>query len=271
MIKSSETYYPSNETERTFINKIWRLSEEDLQTRKEIILPKGTVEVIFNFSEAVTYFKPAYTTEIKLPIVFVNGVNFTPFELIKTGDQKFIGIQLNSIGLRLLFNISPKELNNTVCNGVEVCSNLYHLADELFHEKMFDHQVQIILSWIRKKITWDRFQHAIIRAQKLLSYYCASNLTVKQLSSNVGLSERQLWRVSQDWLGMNTEEFILYSKYLSSLYLLHHSTQNLTAIGLQAGYYDQSHFIREFKSYTNLTPRQYRGASSEYPGHILLQ
>lgn len=77
-------------------------------------------------------------------------------------------------------------------------------------------------------------------------------------------------RFAQDWLGMNTEDFIQYHKYLYCLHLLRDSKQTLTEIAYEAGYYDQSHFIREFKSYTNLTPKQYREANVEFHGHINL-
>jgi len=270
MTKSTDIYFPTGEIEKTFVNSIWRLSESDLHRRKEIILPKGTVEIIFNFSDKINYFNPTLQISKRLPTVFVNGVNFKPFELLKTGRQEFLGIQLNSIGLRLLFNISAKEFNNSVYDGKEICSQLDYLADELFCHQTFKNQVQIILAWIRYKIPKNNFQYSINRAQKLMSCNCHQNLTVKKLSEEICLSDRQLRRFSQDWLGMNTEEFINYRKYLTCLQLLHRSKQTLTEIGLEAGYYDQSHFIREFKSYTDLTPKQYQEANTEIPGHILV-
>lgn len=270
MTKSTDIYYPTGEIEKTFINSIWRLSESDLHKRREIILPKGTVEIIFNFSDKINYFNPSLQVSKILPSVFVNGINFKPFELIKTGRQDFLGIQLNSIGLRLLFNISAKELNNSVYDGKEICSLLDNLANELYHNQTFNQQVQIILAWIKNKIPTYNFQYSISRVQKLMSYNCLHNLTVKKLSTEICLSDRQLRRFSHDWLGMNTEEFILYKKYLNSLNLLHNSKQTLTEIGLEAGYYDQSHFIREFKSYTDLTPKQYQEAITGIPGHIFV-
>lgn len=268
MTKTTDIYYPTGEIEKTFINSIWRLSENDLHKRKEIILPKGTVEIIFNFSDKINYFNPSLQISKELPIVFVNGINFKPFELIKTGRQEFLGIQLKSIGLRLLFNISAKEFNNSVYDGKEICSQLDNLANELFYKQIFNQQVEIIIDWIRKNIPSNNFQYSISRVQKLLNLNCNHNLKVKKMSEEICLSDRQLRRFSQEWLGMNTEEFILYNKYLNSLKLLHNSKQTLTKIGLEAGYYDQSHFIREFKSFTGLTPKQYREVCSDLPGHI---
>ncbi|MCO5232343.1 MAG: AraC family transcriptional regulator [Chitinophagales bacterium] len=268
MTKSSDIYFPSGEIEKTFINSIWRLSENELNERKEIILPKGTVEIIFNFSDTIGYFNPSLQVSKSLPTVFINGINFKPFELTKTGRQEFIGIQLNSIGLQLLFNTPAKEFNNSVLEGKEVCSQLDNIADQLFYNQTFSQQVEILLTWIRRKIEISNSQFSISRAKKLLSLGSQHHLTVNHFCEQVCLSDRQLRRFAQDWLSMNMEEFIQYHKYLYCLHHLRLSEQTLTEIGLEAGYYDQSHFIREFKSYTNLTPKQYRFANMEYLGHI---
>jgi len=268
MKRTTDIYIPTGEIEKTFINSIWRLSEYDLNERKEIILPKGTVEIIFNFSDKINYDNPSLQITTLLPSVFVNGINFKPFELTKTGQQEFVGIQLNSIGLKLLFDLSVKEINNRVYIGEDICPDLNILADKLFYTQTFSQQIEILLAWIKKKISVTNCQFAISRANKLLSLSCHHNMTVKKICEKVCLSDRQLRRFSLDWLGMNTEEFIHYHKYLYSLQLLHHSKLSLTEIGLEADYYDQSHFIREFKSFTDMTPKQYRKANAEFPGHI---
>jgi len=271
MAKIIDAYYPKNDIEKIFLNSIWRLSETDFHKRKEIILPKGTVELIFNFSDTVNYNNPSLMTSKKLPAVFVNGLNFRPFELVKTGHQDFLGIQLNSIGLRLLFNISAKEFNNNVFEVKDFCPYINILAEKLCQNKNFNLQVEIILNWIYKKISACNFRHSINRFHLMRKLIRCHDITVKKLSEAVCLSERQLRRFSNDWAGMNTEEFILYNKYLVSLHLLHNSKRSITDIGLEAGYFDQSHFIREFKSYTDLTPKQYQNAKKEIPpGHIFV-
>jgi AraC-like DNA-binding protein len=268
MTISSDIYFPVNEVEKTFIKSIWWLSEYHFCQRKEIILPKGTVEIIFNFSDPITYINPSSQRSQLLPLVFINGINFNPFELIKTGHQKFLGIQLSATGLRLLFNLSPKEFNDTVYDGKSVCTCLESLAHELFDKRTFHEQVETILSWIRKRIAAIKHEQSLERVQQLMRLKHCHDLTVKKLSNEICLSDRQLRRIASDWLGMSTEEYILYNKYLSSLHLLHKPDLTLTDIGLKAGYYDQSHFIREFKSYTALRPKDYRKVISYIPGHI---
>ena len=46
-------------------------------------------------------------------------------------------------------------------------------------------------------------------------------------------------------------------KFRSALkYLNNYSGKNLTSIGYEFDYYDQSHFIKDFKFFTEKTPKQ---------------
>lgn len=270
MNKSSDIYFPVGEIDQAIVKSIWRLREWDLPRRSEIILPKGTVEIIFNFSDPITYINPSLQHTEQLPLVFINGLNFKPFELVKSGRQEFLGIQLSSIGLKMLFNISVKEFNNNVCEGTLVCKSLEALTQELVKEKVFQAQVENILKWIHLKVSCKYFDRGMDRLHKMIHLQSSRDLTVRKLIREICLSERQLRRLSSDWLGMNTETFILYNKYLNALHLLHKPGLSLTQIGLQAGYYDQSHFIREFKSFTERTPGQYQQCFTELPGHIFV-
>jgi AraC-like DNA-binding protein len=253
--------------ERCFIKSIWRLHEFNIQERTETILPKGTVEIIFNLSDDIVYCNSTLDIRKKLPSCFINGINFNPFNLIKSGQQVFLGIQLNSLGLKALFNVPVKEFNNIIIEGALVSRSLNTLLQQLVSNRSFNEQVHTIMKWIYRRVSVSNYYNDIKQMHALFYSRCVTELSVKQLCDEAYLSDRHLRRLSADWLGMSTETFILYNKYYSSLRLLHTSDLSLTEIGLEAGYYDQAHFIREFKSFTDLTPKEYRKARSEFIGH----
>lgn len=269
MTNSADIYFPSDEPARHFIKSIWRLQEYNIYERTETILPKGTVEIIFNLSDDIVYINSSLDIKKTLPSCFINGINFKPFHLIKNEQQIFLGIQLNTIGLKILFNESVKEFNNNIFEGSHVCKSLDTLANQLYSIKTFKEQVETIMKWICQRISVSHYCKTIEQVHHLFFSHELHEYTVNKLSHEVYLSDRQLRRISAEWLGMNTETFLLYNKYLSSLHLLHNSKLSLTQIGLIAGYYDQSHFIREFKSYTDLTPKEYRASNTGLPGHII--
>lgn len=265
---TASTYFPSDETEKYFIKGIWRVQEFNVSEKTETILPKGTVEIIFNFSDEIIYHNSSFNIRKKLPCCFINGINYKPFDLIKKGRHVFLGIQLNTIGLKALFNVPVKEFNNTVLESGEISKSLDALYDQLYSKKSFDQQVQEIRKWIYHTISISKNNTAIKQVYGLFFSGGFNDISVGKLKNEVYLSDRQLRRLSNEWLGMNTEKFIRYSKYLSSLHLLHQPGYSLTQIGFAVGYYDQSHFIREFKSFTGLTPKKYQLSTTHLPGHI---
>ncbi len=268
MTNSAHIYYPSGETERLFIKSIWRLHEYNTREKTETILPKGTAEIIFNLSDSITYVNQIADSQT-LPFCFINGINFKPFTLVKKGQQKFIGIQLNTIGLKVLFDIPVKEFSDHIYDGWQVCRSLESLSYQLFSKKSFNEQVKIILKWIHERISVSRATKTLPQIYNFFYSNPSPLLTVRTLCNERFISDRQLRRLSNEWLGMNSESFLLYNKYLRALNLLHRSNASLTQVGLDVGYYDQSHFIREFKSFTDLTPKEYRAEISYLPGHII--
>ncbi|MCC6251563.1 MAG: helix-turn-helix transcriptional regulator [Bacteroidia bacterium] len=268
MTNSSNIYYPINEVEKSILKSIWRVQEFNNNIQTETILPKGTVELIFNLSDKITYLNPTTNVTTNLPCCFINGINFKPLQLIKSGQQIFLGIQLNALGIKALFDIPATELNNTVVESSQVCKSLADLYHQLFAKSLFDSQVEIIKKWLYHKISTSKH---FVEIQKLYGWFYSQNiniLSVKEFCNNTCISDRQLRRLSSEWVGMSTEKFLLYNKYLSSLYLLHNSDLTLTQIGMEAGFYDQSHFIRDFKLYTGMKPKEYKSANSSVLGHI---
>ncbi len=94
------------------------------------------------------------------------------------------------------------------------------------------------------------------------------HLSVPDLSAKYNVTPRHLSRLCNDYLGMSTEDLMLYKKYLAALYQMHRPHPSLTDITYQCGFYDQAHFVRTFKLFTGLTPRQYKKAMGDLPGHI---
>lgn len=80
-------------------------------------------------------------------------------------------------------------------------------------------------------------------------------LTVKQLAESVGLSQRQLSRRFQQSVGLSPKEYLRVSRFTQSLqHLKRYPAYSLTEIAYESNYFDQAHFIRDYKEYTGYTP-----------------
>jgi AraC-like DNA-binding protein len=268
MKQSENIFYPNSSPESFLIRFIWRVSASDFGIERETILPKGTAEIIFNLSQNTFYFKESEKSPHIVPKCSINGLNTSPHHLIKNESQTFIGIQMHAFALKYLFNIPLKEFTNQVFNGFDICGELKELFEQLSLSDSFDKQVNFILLWLKKRLILQKVPINNCILFDLHNSLDIESLSVKYICRKYNISDRHLRRLSAEYLGMNTEDFILYRKYLKSLYNIHNRNNSQTSVAYESGFYDQSHFIREFKAFTGLTPGEYRKQMGDIPGHL---
>lgn len=262
-------YIPETVPEKLFIDKIWKTCGASDVARLETVLPKGTVEIVFNFSDGVSFRKFGEHTSYSLPSVFVNGLNFSPVHVSLPKGQHYFGLQLHPCALPCLFDLTLEECNNQILGKDVICKSLNLLAEQLSETHPFMMQVNLVLNWLDKKLSECNLDVDIYR--RILSLHLNQNiihLSVRKLGEDYSLSERHLRRLCRHFLGLSPEKLILYKKYLAALKRLHLSEQKLTAVGLECGFYDQSHFIRTFRLFTGMTPGNYIAKKGIIPGHI---
>lgn len=85
--------------------------------------------------------------------------------------------------------------------------------------------------------------------------------SVDSLSKAVNVSTVTLRNLFRDCIGLSPKDLIRISRVNSAM-KNPISSEKLTQIAYKMGYFDQSHFIHEFKAVTGLTPKEYFGNQS---------
>ena len=81
--------------------------------------------------------------------------------------------------------------------------------------------------------------------------------TVAQLASFFLVSERTIHRLFNKLVGVNPNNYINLIRFRTVMQLLSKPNADFLGNALDAGYYDQSHFIKHFKAFSTLTPSQF--------------
>lgn len=85
------------------------------------------------------------------------------------------------------------------------------------------------------------------------------NIAVSELAEQTGYTERYINKVFKQSMGINPKTFGMIMKFQKVIQKINREEGcKLTDIGADVGYYDQSHFIRDFKKFAALTPKEYR-------------
>ncbi|MBL7742436.1 MAG: helix-turn-helix transcriptional regulator [Chitinophagaceae bacterium] len=259
------TFFASNNTAiRQLVNAAWQV-EGTPSYRHETILPKGVIELVFSFSKEPAFSHSFTDQKINTPRCFINGMNNMPLYLKTPAHQFFFGVELNPLAVKKLLAVSPGVFLNSVTDLTLISNDFDGLWHQLAEAGSFQQRVTIIHQWAGKK------QSTFSEQELAFSSYLHDTSpagAVTGLASRFCYSIRQLSRKSNDLFGMSTESLISYKRYLHSVRWLHHSNESLTSVGYECGFYDQAHFIREFRDYTGITPGDYRRQKSDMPAHL---
>jgi AraC-like DNA-binding protein len=247
-----------------FAKAFWQTQgEPDYQT--ETILPTGVVELIFSFSDHVSFNVTSQTSSALTPRCFITGMSDTPVQLYMPQKQTFFGVQLRPSAVKKLLKIPAGQFLNTITDIEAVNKEFTSLWHELADCDSYYARVNIMQHWLAHK------RHDISEQEAAIADFLGSSagsVNVTGLASQFCYSTRQLHRKMKEFFGMSTEGLIRYKRYMHSLHQMHNSTETLTRISYDCQYYDQAHFIREFLSFTGLTPGEYRKQKSHLPGHL---
>lgn len=101
----------------------------------------------------------------------------------------------------------------------------------------------------------------------LIIEHCGG-ISPTEISDAICYSERQLNRLFNQYLGFNMKHFSRIVRINQSIHLLNNTQNSLSYVSDMAGFYDLSHFIKDFKAVTGITPREYRRNMSDFYSEI---
>lgn len=247
------------------VRSFWQVQRHNSPALNEIIIPKGAVELIFSFDssklQASINQKP-----LGVPRCFIQGFNTSPVQLHIIDKLSFFGVYLAPTAIRHILHTNPNVFVNCVTDLTLVDISFDTLWHRLGEQDSFEDRVKVFTDWLMKRLPQltereKSFNH-------FLNTHSDTHLSVSDIANHFCYSSKQLSRKLHELTGLNTEQTLLYKKYLQAVHLMHHSSLSLTDIAYGCHFSDQSHFIRIFKSLSLLTPKEYRNKKSHIEGHI---
>ncbi|HRI26116.1 MAG TPA: AraC family transcriptional regulator [Ferruginibacter sp.] len=262
---NSTIHIPQAGPLKHIVHSIWQV-EGDPLFKTEHIIPKGVVEIIFDLgvsgiAQAVIGHTPQH-----LPPCFINGFNTIPVQLHLPGKQNYLGIRLHPVVIRQLLGAPAGIFSNQLVDLTLVSPAFHSLGHQLAEAASFKQRVNIIGNWLPAGLDSKSAQEEMLD-QFLLDPYTEEH-SVSSLARILCYSPRQLSRKFYGLTGMNTEDTLLYKRYLHAVHLVHTNHLSLTQVAFQSNFTDQSHFIRTFRSFAHMTPGDYRKRKGRIPGHF---
>lgn len=189
----------------------------------------------------------------------VNGQTTEHRSFSMTGNFKMMGVYLYPYALPLLYKIPSHEFTHQHIPLHEFCKAEFSELQERILEAQTDAaSIDILSDYLyRKSIhagdAGNKFHQCILHVIDQFG-----NVEVDRLAQQAGISNRQLERKFSASVGLSPKVYSRLMRFHASLRFIKSGTmKTLTDIAYAAGYFDQSHFIREFKEFAGLSPGEY--------------
>lgn len=143
--------------------------------------------------------------------------------------------------------------------------NASHLETTILHLNAHDAKINAAEQALLKKIP--EHDERLLQVRRICDRMTSDRnlLRVEKIGEEENLSVRQLQRLFSTWVGVSPKWIIQRYRLHEAIEELNTATTTPDWIGLadKLGYFDQAHFIRDFKKLTGETPAVYAGKRLE--------
>ena len=190
----------------------------------------------------------------------------TPIEFPLTGPVSYFGIRFRTLGYQGLTHLPLGEWNDVQTVKAEeilMPDLLEQIQNCAYAFSQFNQRCDAISKILQASLKYPVIDTRLMQFFRLVNDGSLLSTEAGKLQSiEFGRTQRQVRRLSQLHLGLSMKSFIRVSRFQNVLHLMHMNRFDKQAF--LEHFYDQSHFIREFKYFTGTTPDKFGKMSFLY-------
>ena len=247
-------YFLPDPALRPFVRSYWYFQRQTPLTEyhEEYMHPTGGFGIAFNFGDHL-----ALDSQPLRDSLFLDGANTVSRKLGFMGRVEMMGVRFHEGGAYPFLAIPLSELRNEVA-ALDALDRpaLTRLHTRLYEVASLPDRIHLVEKWLLGRLSLGKERDALIPAS--LAMLRRGALSIPTLAENLAISQRQLERLYQRDVGMSPKKYAqLLRVEAARLALKELHQQNQAHLAADLGYYDQAHFIRDFRAVIGMTPHRY--------------
>lgn len=244
-----------------FVKCYWTLeSEKENTPLKNIIVPDGTMKLIFHYGETYRH-HPKNGESIILPKCFLIGQLTKPYVVEPLGITGTFIVRFHPNGFLPFSTIPIKEMENTAVPLDKLFGKEgKELEENILNAKMTSERIVLIENFLLKYLKSKQTIESVVKLTIDTILKTNGHISVIEHSKQNNINRRNLTRKFSVAIGLSPKQLSKTIRLQATLKkLLTEEVTSLTDLAYENEYFDQAHFIKDFKEFTGLTPKEFYG------------
>ncbi len=253
-----------------FVEMLWHYEAPAPRHRFERLLPSGASQLIINLNaDSLRSYDSEDARRFEThrgPVIA--GVQ-SRFALLDTAQQRWVmGVQFRPGGVLPMFGISAEEFRDRdLALSAVWGAPALELSGRLHDAPGAHARLRLLEAELLRRLGGGAAMHPAI--ERFARHPGGAPLAAA--ARDAGLSQRRFIELFRRHVGLTPGLYCRVRRFQWALARLHRlETVDWCGLALEAGYCDQSHFIREFREFTGLTPTACHALRGAHANHIPL-
>lgn len=257
-----------------FVELLWWYDDQELPHARERLLPSGTAELVIDLrNETMGVYE---TNRSDLLQTFrgslVCGPHSEYFVIDTAAPSSVIGVHFKPGGASPFLGLPAAELHNLhVSLDTLWGRTAVDLREQLLEVPTAEQKFCVLERVLLAQVSYSLERHPAVKFALSEFHGVGHTRKVADVTEQIGLSARRFIQVFHEAVGLTPKLYCRVQRFQEVLRTLRtHDNVDWTNVALACGYFDQAHFIHDFRAFSGFSPSTYLIRRGEHLNHVPL-
>jgi AraC-like DNA-binding protein len=224
---------------------------------KERVIPVESIQLMFHYKKP---FLVCHSDgkESRQPLSLIGGLSDSFFDAKTNGETGVIFVYFNPAGACYFFDFPLIEIRNRIIALSDIYHHEINRVEELLQRKKSSKEkIEIVEQFLVKRFTSiPEYNYKLVKTAVDNIKQHKGQISASELAQKLSVTKKTLERKFSEYIGFTPKRFASLIRFQNILLDINNKA-SLTECSFNHGYFDQSHFIKDFKMFSGYTPREY--------------